>query len=769
MAKGVHVATERTVTTPTDQDWLALARSETLGVILDLDGTLIPFAGTLEEAVLDEAGARLLAELAALPGVQVVIASGRPLAAVEPLVSWVPGVWWVAEHGTWRHDGAWRALPEPALDVGSLMRRLEAIAAASPGARIEHKRLSVCFHWRQVDPELRESVITEVEAAIDEWLEDRPDLERLNASEAIEIRHPTAHKGTVVAWLRERLPAGARLLAIGDDYTDEEAFAALGPSDLAIRVGSGRGTHAAAQVGSHDDVRGILRWIAAARSGDPRDGLPVFHPVPVPRSYRVPLLVLSNRLPASSATAGGRRREVGGLVSALEPALLRAEGVWLGWSGRDRDGAMRVAIDFEARPRRAHFDHPSAWRELFYRGFCNRSLWPLLHSFPGKVRFADDEWRCYVTANNAYADAVTAIVDSDATIWAHDYHLLLTGEALRQRGHHGPIGFFLHVPFPPLDIFELMPWAEQVLTAMMSFDLIGLHTTRYRDNFVRCAVALAGARAVPDGLEHGGRHVAVDAFPIGIDPEIFAPERGAVAAREIQALKTGLGERLLILGVDRLDYSKGIIERLEAFARMLELFPEWRGQVSFVQVSVPSRAEVPEYAELRGRVETLVGRINGEYGEALWVPVRYLYRSYAPRVLAQLYRAADVAFVSPLRDGMNLVAKEFIAAQDPADPGALLLSHFTGAADELTGALLVNPYHRDGMARALDRALRMPLDERIGRYRKDIAVVRQQTSQVWSGSFLARLAATRKAEPALALGASGGGVGTSTVAAVEAD
>jgi trehalose-6-phosphate synthase len=233
-------------------------------------------------------------------------------------------------------------------------------------------------------------------------------------------------------------------------------------------------------------------------------------------------------------------------------------------------------------------------------------------------------------------------------------------------------------------------------------------------------------------------------FPVGIEPSAFSGEIHDQPSPESEALRGSLEGRALVLGVDRLDYSKGIPQRLEAFGRLLALYPEWRGKVSFIQVSVPSRSDVPEYAELRHRVENLVGHINGDYGEAHWVPVRYLYRSYDQQALAQLYRAARVGMVTPLRDGMNLVAKEYVAAQDPADPGVLLLSRFAGAADELSQALLTNPYHPDGMATDLDRALRMPQDERRRRHAACLLPVERATSTVWADRFLARLDACRR-------------------------
>jgi trehalose-6-phosphate synthase len=343
--------------------------------------------------------------------------------------------------------------------------------------------------------------------------------------------------------------------------------------------------------------------------------------------------------------------------------------------------------------------------------------------------------------NEAFAAAAARLVDPDVAVWVHDFHMLLLAGALRRRGHRGPIGLFLHVPFPGPDILSILPWADRMLDELLEFDLIGLHTRGDVDNLRRCVGALSPARVGDDVIEHRGRRIRVDAFPIGIVPEGFRepPEPGM--AEEIAALLSAIRPSRLVLGVDRLDYTKGIPERLGAFGRLFSLFPSWRGKVSLVQVSVPSRADLPDYAEQRALVEAAVGRINGELGEASWVPVRYLYRSYPRNELSQLYRAADVGYVTPLRDGMNLVAKEYVAAQDPESPGALLLSRFAGAAVELTDAILTNPWHEEGMARDLDRALRMTLEERREQHAKLLPAVLRTTSVSWAEDFLRALEA----------------------------
>src|SRR3954468_3885082 len=720
--------------------WQRLASAGHLVIALDLDGTLIPFAPTPEDARLDGDSASLIAALAAAPGVTLGIVSGRPLALVADLPSRFPAVAFAAEHGVWRCAGrVWEpALPEmPQLD--EIDRSLRQLAARNPGALVERKSCSVCLHWRRVDPARHDAIAGAAEIVVDEWLETHQQFERLPAALALEVRHRAAHKGSALGWLRGLGPQGAAALAIGDDLTDEDMFVGLREGDLGILVSAqSRRTQASLRLPDPDAVHRFLRWVIDARGEAWRAEAVLAAPdvlvIPQPphRPAEPRLIVASNRLPA---TPNGRQREVGGLVSALLPVLTETDGIWLGWSGAEREPGLRLRTESADAIVRAQFDYPPTWRQRFYAGFCNQSLWPLLHGFRSRARFVDDEWQCYGEANRAYADKVLEVGGAGATVWVQDFHLMLVGRELRRAGHHGRIGFYLHVPFPSLDEFETMPWASEVMSALLDFDLVGLQSLRWRENFIATARALLGSEAEVRARDRSR------VIGVGIDPERFADAATQhVDNGELGAFDPMLRGRKLILGVDRLDYSKGIPERLEAFARLLERFPGWRGKVSFVQVSVPTRSEVSGYAELRARFEHLVGRINGAFGEADWTPVRCLYRSYDQAILARLYRLAAVAMVTPLRDGMNLVAKEYVAAQDPADPGVLVLSRFCGAAEQMALALLTNPYHVDGVAADLDTALRMPREERITRHAALRASVWQDTSSAWAKSFLAALA-----------------------------
>ncbi len=738
--------------------WIALARHAPLAILTDLDGTLVAFAGRPEEARPGPEVLAVLGELVKLPGTSVTVVSGRRRDELDRMFAELPEVSLVAEHGAWRRGGgAWQAAPTPQAASHDLIGlELEKLAAGVKRAFVERKTWSVCLHYREVSRREKSALVVAAQAAVAAWVEAHPEYELLEAAEALEVRASVMKKSNAVTWLRERAGAGCRVLLLGDDVTDEDMFRAAGPGDEPVIVGApgGRSTAARWRLAGPNEALAFLRWLVDARADGPTP-VPVALPVAVshrPKGKRSEppqrLLVVSNRLPDLRSPVSPedvRKRNVGGLVSALEPVLSKREGMWLGWNGRTSPAEVPpvVRLADNASPGLAWLELPQACYENYYNGFCNRSLWPLLHTLPGRARFVDAEWDAYVRVNAMYGAGAVDLVSENSPVWVHDYHLYLLASELRRLGHRGPIGHFLHVPFPSVDLFSMNPWAEQLLEAMLEFDLLGFHTRRFAENFLQAVGVLSPAVVGDDVVEHRGRRVRVGVFPIGIVAEGFQEAADSETAAEITALLQATAPAKLVLGVDRLDYTKGIPERLEAFGRFLEQHPDWKGKVSLVQVSVPSRADVPEYAEQRRRIENLVGRINGEYGEAHWVPVRYLYRSYPHRHLAQLYRAADVAMVTPLSDGMNLVAKEFVAAQDPASPGVLMLSRFAGAAEEMRDALLTNPWHTDGMARDLLRALEMPETERLARHGKLAACVARTTAASWAEDFLSALEACR--------------------------
>ena len=739
--------------------WVRLAGHAPVGLLLDFDGTLVPLAATPDLARPDAELIALLERLAALPGVVVAVVSGRSRADLDRF-DVARSVWLAAEHGAHlRGEGGWRSvLAGDGSVLEDLYGTLEALARRHPGALAERKSWSVAFHFRRVGRRVLPALAIEVEAACRVWLQSHPSYEMVSGAAVLEVRPAAARKSTAVPWVREKGGPDTRVVAIGDDITDEDMFAVLGAGDEGILVGAGVGRATAARwtLESPETVRRFLAWLAVARGPDALPEPPVLPRLraawkaPVGSGPRHGLLAVSNRLPEfrDPVTPDAERtRPVGGLVAALEPVLASRGGLWLGWSGRTLPGDAfgPALIDTEAVPALAWLDLPATVHERYYNGFCNRSLWPLFHTLPGRVRFETAEWDAYVTVNDHFAQAAAELVPSDCAVWAHDFHLFLLAAGLRQRGHRGPLGLFLHVPFPGVDLFRVIPWADRLLDGMLAFDLLGLQTANDVRNVLQVVGALSPATVADDVIEHRGRRIRVRAFPIGIVPDALEPPAEPDEGEETTGLLQSVAGTKLILGVDRLDYTKGIPERLDAFARLLTL-PEWRGKVSLVQISVPSRADVQEYQEQRHRIEAAVGRINGELGEASWTPVRYLYRSYRRDQLSRFYRAADVCLVTPLRDGMNLVAKEFVAAQAPEQPGVLVLSRFAGAAAELTDAVLTNPFHADGMAADLDRALRMPVEERRERHARLLAAVHRTTALSWAEGFVAALEACRRVE-----------------------
>jgi trehalose 6-phosphate synthase len=735
--------------------WVSLARHTPLGILSDLDGTLLPFAATPDAARPTSEILTLVRDLASLRGVQMAIVSGRSPQVLDQFFPPPRDPLLVAEHGAWRSgpDGWQPMLSVDARALDGLAAALANLAGRYPGVLLERKTWSIALHIRRVRGYEKMGAFVHATALIDPWLAANPDFEDLAGNEVIEIRPRKARKSNAVAWVKGLLGPQARLLLVGDDVTDEDMFQVAGPEDATIQVSDSPGAPTAARwsLQSVEQVRAFFAWIVAMRHGDT--------PAPSRRPSRVgsfaepggapvsfDLLVVSNRLPDLRGVEGApaRKRNVGGLVSALRPALGARRGIWLGWSGRTRPEATgtEVGLDVVDGLSLAWVDFPEEWRRLYYNGFSNSALWPLLHTFPGRVRFSHADWSCYDRANEAFAAVATKLVGAQATIWVHDYHLMLLGRNLRRRDHRGPIGLFQHVPFPGPDVFFLCPWATELLDAMLDCDVVGFHTRGYVENFLHCAAAVPGVTFDGDRVLRRGRVTRVSAFPLGTIPESFQ-DPDAEASEEIAALMRGIGRAAMVLGVDRLDYTKGIPERIAAFGLLLARYPDWRGKACLVQISVPSRADIPEYAEQRTQVENTVGRINGEHGAGDWVPIRYLYRSYGRSELSQLYRSADVGYVTPLRDGMNLVAKEYVAAQNPERPGVLLLSRFAGAADELKDALLTNPWDAEGTARDLDVALRMAPEERASRHASLLAVVSRSTALTWAEDFLSALEAAR--------------------------
>ncbi len=473
------------------------------------------------------------------------------------------------------------------------------------------------------------------------------------------------------------------------------------------------------------------------------------------------VIVVSNRLPYTLRRAGDSwktDKSAGGLATAMGPILEKTVGLWVGWPG-DSSGIgdakrQSVLTRWAEQERYVSVELPADVARGFYEGFSNQTLWPLFHSFPALLRFDPADWRAYVEANRLFCEAVVNQLRPGDLVWVHDYQLMLLPAMLRERVPEARVGFFLHIPFPPSTAFRILPRREELLRGLLGADFIAFHTHRYVQHFRDSVLRLLGTGSRMDRVEAGGRTVRLEALPIGIAPEEFA---GLVEADE----KTGrllseMRERFrcckVLLAVDRLDYTKGIPERLRAYRQLLSDSPELRGKVALLQVAVPSREGVPMYRELRREVDELVGKINGEFSTPGWTPLVYLRRNLPRAELAALYALADVAWVAPLRDGFNLVAKEYVACQRGGE-GVLVLSEFAGAAAEMGEALMVNPYDEGRTAATVRRALEMPAEERRERMAALHKRVTHNNVFAWGERFLSYLkeSASSRTERAVTL------------------
>ncbi|MGA7199679.1 MAG: alpha,alpha-trehalose-phosphate synthase (UDP-forming) [Roseiarcus sp.] len=449
------------------------------------------------------------------------------------------------------------------------------------------------------------------------------------------------------------------------------------------------------------------------------------------------LIIVSNRVAVPDSP---RTPLAGGMAVAVKAALKNRKGMWFGWSGRVAEGPAESpqAVDVN-KVTYVLIDLSKSDIQEYYNGLANSVLWPILHYRVDLQEFSRADASGYVRVNRMFADRLSALLNDDDVIWVHDYHLMLLGRELRSRGHRNRIGFFLHTPCAPPDILQTLPQHKEILGGLTYYDLVGFQTENDRDNFGHYLTTL-GAQSRGGVFEIESRKVRLGAFPVSIESKAYMRlARNAGRSALVALVRESLGGNRLVLGVDRLDYSKGIPDRVRAFERFLENNPEWHGRVTLLQITPKSRSDVKQYGEIESEVTGLIGKVNGRFGDAAWTPIRYVNRSYSRTVLAGLYRAADVAMVTPLRDGMNLVAKEYLAAQDPEDPGVLVLSEFAGAAKELDHALIVNPHETDAVASALKRALEMPLAERRERHAPMLAHLLENDITKWAEDYLAAL------------------------------
>ena len=437
----------------------------------------------------------------------------------------------------------------------------------------------------------------------------------------------------------------------------------------------------------------------------------------------------------------------GGLASALLQAVKTSGAVWMGTRAqptvpeRKESPSAAVAVGAGSIVR---VDLPAKLYQPFYRGFANSGLWPALHARPELSHTDDEDYAAYREVNRRLAVSLRRRARADDPVWVHDYHFLTMAEELRRVGVAGPIGFFLHTPFPERTAFASLPHHRELARALLHYDLVGFQTEDDKANFADYVEQELGMPADGDDVI-GQTGTRLASFPIGIDVQAFAVDAIKAAARpDIARLRASLQAGQLAIGVDRIDYSKGLENRMQAFDCLFRAAPDLKRAVSFLQIALPSRGDIPTYGKLRSRLAALVSEINGRHGEVDWAPIRYLTKGFAQSALAGLYRTAQIGVVTPLKDGMNLVAKEYVAAQNPLNPGALVLSRFAGAARQLDAALIVDPHDVDAMAQAIRRALAMGVAERCARWEAMMAVLRRDDVDSWFNSFLAALAATSR-------------------------
>ena len=453
------------------------------------------------------------------------------------------------------------------------------------------------------------------------------------------------------------------------------------------------------------------------------------------------LVVVSNRVgPIETGQAAS-----GGLAVALRDALREHGGIWFGFSGEVRDNAGEVPrLEEAGNILAATVDLSRRDFEEYYIGYANQVLWPLFHYRPSLVDFARQELAGYLRVNERFARILAPMLAPADLVWVHDYHLIPFGAALRRHGVTQPLGFFLHTPFPAAELLRLLPNHRDLIAALCAYDLIGFQTAGDLHGFRDYLTRFAAAEDVGGGrLRAFGRVLRAAVFPVGIDvATVSAQAEAAEKSRHWRRLEQSIGQRTLMVGVDRIDYSKGLEARFEAYSRLLKQCPESRGRVVYLQIAPPSRTAVPEFRDIRRRLEAAAGRINGRYAEFDWTPLRYLNKSFNHRILMGFYRASRIGLVTPYRDGMNLVAKEYLASQRQHDPGMLVLSCFAGAAQELGEAIIVNPYDTEGVADAIRQGLDMPLGERRERWTAMMKTLSRNNVAAWREGFLAALAAT---------------------------
>jgi alpha,alpha-trehalose-phosphate synthase [UDP-forming]/trehalose-phosphatase len=748
------------------KDWRQLSNSREFRTLLgarrkllmfDYDGTLAPFTVERHKAVPYPGVRQMLGELARSPGWRVVIVSGRPAAEVAALLELEIGVEIFGCHGgeRLRSEGSVeRQQLAPAVEKALADARFW-VEGQHLSENVEVKHGCLAIHVRGLTPPRATEILTQAGHALGLIAQDSG-AEVLAFDGGVELRCAAFNKGRVVERLldEEGSHYGPELASayLGDDRTDEDAFRALDGAGLCVLVGrKRRASLARFLLRPPGDLLEFLQscLVASSAATTPEAAsAPGEENEPV-RQMRGRLIVVSNRLPVTLVRQDRDwtvKAGAGGLVTALAPVLRDRGGLWVGSSGQVGEGdptAPFAKFSKQAGYGLLPIELTESEHRNYYEGFSNEIIWPLFHDFQSRCNFEPDYWTSYLDVNRKFARTVAANSKPDDYVWVHDYHLMHVAQFLKEQGARRRCGFFLHIPFPAPDIFLKLPWRKEVLLALLDHELVGFQTLSDRRNFSRCLQVLFprtefwGRGAVITAGFHE-KSVRIGCFPISIDYAAFAKlSASREITTEVAKIRAAHHEQKLILGVDRLDYSKGIPQRLRAVRNALIRYPELRGRINYIQVLVPSREGVGEYQELKNEIEQLVTQINGEFTVPGWVPVHHIYRNLSRPELVAYYRAADIAMVTSLRDGMNLVAKEYCAS-NIHETGALILSEFAGAAAQFQrlGAFLVNPYDIVEVADALNAACQLPLLERKMRMHKLRENVRRNNISTWVDTFL---------------------------------
>ena len=718
-------------------------------LFLDYDGTLAPFTVDRDSAVPYPGVTEWLERLATETSTRIILVSGRAPAVVRRLLGSDLALEIWGSHGLERMKpgGRVESVPLDTTAREAIERARDVLEPLNLGDGLELKPAAVAVHVRGLPEKRAAERLHRVEDLWATILDTTSLVEVHRFDGGIELRSSTVNKGHAVGKVVEEMSPDAPVAFLGDDLTDEDAFAALAGRGLRVLVRpEPRQSQADVWLVPPEE---LFEFFEAWRA---RFATPPTQSTHSEMTSKQDVTIVSNRLPIvlRPSDNGGWSigRGSGGLVQAMNPILERFGGNWFGWPGvvAEDVGDQGLPLDKLEVPYVLHpvvLDREEV--DDYYRGFANSIVWPLFHNFPDRCTFDPPFWEAYLRVNEKFADSIADQLPDGHDLWIHDYHLMHLADMLRERMKPGRVGFFLHIPFPSLDNFVKIPWRADMLRALLAYDLIGFQSARDRRHFLDCVQRLMPE--VPVEVEDGlarirleDRIVSVGAFPIGLDFDSWSSRAASDEVEQrVRLLRREIGPYQVLLGIDRLDYTKGLLERFLAFEHALEKHPTLIEKAMLFQLVVPSREKVPEYAALKREIDRTVGRINGRFSTPSWEPIRYLYNTVDPVELTALYRLADVAVVTPLCDGMNLVCKEYIASQVD-EHGVLVLGEMAGAASQLSEwALLVNPYDIEGTADTIARAVTMRQPQRCERMQALRHIVAETNVFRWAESFISAM------------------------------